>query len=293
MIKKLQRVTGSLLQAKAELRWMKDAVKTLPAEKQKDKLDWYIQRRIRHVPLQYILGSVEFLGLNILTRPPVLIPRWETEEITERLIDALPTMEAFPSVSGSTNSLALSLQKGSKIPLIHSVIELCSGSGCISLALSHYYPSLKIDAFDISKSAIKLSLLNQRKLKTSVNFHLQDLFSCKFNQCDLLVCNPPYVTPAEYNNLSKSLLYEDKNALVTRDEFGVEFYEYISSLQISKYICFEIGESQGRLVQDILIKYGYTSMVYKDMAGKDRSVFATRKDEISVQLGIDTTDINL
>ncbi|KAJ3320796.1 hypothetical protein HDV06_004807 [Boothiomyces sp. JEL0866] len=269
MIKKLQKVCGSLQQAKAELRWMKDTVQSLPEVKQKEKLDWFVKRRLKHVPLQYILGSVEFLGLPILTRPPVLIPRWETEEITERLINTLPTMDAFPRTEPDL------LLQNSKTPLVNSIVELCSGSGCISLALSHHYPSLKIDAFDISKSAIRLAKLNQRKLKTNVNFHLQDIFNCQFNQYDLLVCNPPYVTPAEYQNLSKSLYYEDKYALVTKDELGMEFYEYISSLKLSKYICFEIGELQADLVQKILQKNGYQSIVYKDMSGKDRAIFAS------------------
>ncbi|KAJ3253996.1 HemK methyltransferase member 1 [Boothiomyces macroporosus] len=262
MIRKLQRVSGSLQQAKAELRWMKDAVKSYPIDKQQEKLDWFITRRLRHVPLQYILGSVDFLGLNILTRPPVLIPRWETEEITERLVNTIPTMDAFPNT-------------GKELSKITKVVELCCGSGCISLALSHYHPSLDIDAFDISKSAVRLSKLNQRKLNTNVDFQIQDIFKHKFKDYDLLVCNPPYVTPSEYENLAKSLYYEDKYALVTKDKLGLEFYEYISSLKISKYICFEIGEKQATLVQEILQKNGYSSIVYKDMAGKDRSIFAT------------------
>jgi release factor glutamine methyltransferase len=228
-------------------------------QKQLKKLEYWINCRIKGKPLQYILGNQPFINLNIILRKPILIPRWETEEWTLNLIE--------------------SIDKNAKL----NILELCSGTGCISLALAKALPNSKIDACDISKAAIKLSRLNQRKLaipETQLKFLNIDLFSnqvYQLNKYDLVVSNPPYIPPQEYEQLDKSVKdYEDKIALLAKDAKGVEFYERIVSLPLFKRgskLVFEIGENQGEYVKDIMLNSGFINVaVSKDLAGQDRVV---------------------
>ena len=276
------------LAAERELRWMVEELETrrrskrhfLPNDyniakesllslKQLDKLEYWVSQRARGKPLQYVLGSQQFAGLEIKLRQPVLIPRWETEEWTMRLIESLKP-------KSSSTSLPL------------RILELCSGTGCIALALAHHLPRVKIDSLDISQSAITLARLNQRRLGISTHqlkFHKFDLFNLKregpFRGYDVVVSNPPYISHEEFKSLDASVRdFEDEWALRTRDKDGVEFYEFIAnssdflfhSKSQSKLIV-EIGETQGPLVEKILKDANFSNIqIFKDLAGSDRSV---------------------
>lgn len=243
------------------------AKESLLSLKQLDKLEYWVSQRARGKPLQYVLGSQQFAGLEIKLRQPVLIPRWETEEWTMRLIESLKP------------------KSSTLLPL--RILELCSGTGCIALALAHHLPSAKIDALDISQSAVTLARLNQRRLGISthqLNFHQFDIFNLKregpFSEYDVVVSNPPYISHEEFKSLDASVSeFEDEWALRTRDKDGVEFYEFIAdsdflfhSKSQSKLIV-EIGETQGPLVEKILKDANFSNIqIFKDLAGSDRSV---------------------
>jgi release factor glutamine methyltransferase len=164
---------------------------------------------------------------------------------------------------------------------------LCSGTGCISLALAHHLPSVNIDALDISPSAVLLAKLNQRIFGISakkLRFHHFDLFNLKrdgpFSGYDLVVSNPPYISPEEFKSLDASVRdFEDERALRTRDENGVEFYEFIAKSDFlfqsktQSRLIVEIGETQGPLVKKILKEANFTNVqILKDLAGSDRVV---------------------
>ena len=145
------------------------------------------------------MGSTPFAGLEILTQPPVLIPRPETEEWTVNLIEQL---QGLPDKK---------LQ----------ILDLCTGSGCIALALADALPQAKIFGTDISDSA--LALANHNKIHNhipNVEFLRSDLFAQipqKFT-FDLIVGNPPYIDEQEWNNLDPSVTQsEDKHALLAAD----------------------------------------------------------------------------
>jgi release factor glutamine methyltransferase len=228
--------------------------------KQLQKLNYWIDSRCRNKPLQYILGNQPFLGSKILLRPPVLIPRWETEEWTQDVIQMYK----------------------SKPP--QRILELCSGSGCISIALAKAFPNATIDALDNSESCFKLSRLNARKSLSDSNrltFHLVDIMTDQiqaFRSYDLIVSNPPYVTPQEYKNLDAVVKdWESRTALVTQDPRGLEFYHRIASCKslFAKDSClvFEIGNQQGKEVKEILLQNGFQCVTVKmDLAGQDRCV---------------------
>ena len=172
-------------------------------------LDSIIDKLVnQHMPLAYILGSVPFCGLEILVKPPVLIPRPETEEWCANLIEQLQSLP--------------------KEPLW--ILDLCTGSGCIALALADALPKAKIIATDINNEA--LALAHQNAIHNSISnveFIYSDLFDAiptnfKF---DLIVGNPPYIRPDDWQTLDPSVtIWEDKNALLASDN-GLEIIKRI------------------------------------------------------------------
>lgn len=254
------------------------------SEKEILKLKFWISCRAKGKPLQYCLGNQPFMDLEIKLRQPVLIPRWETEEWTENLVNEIK------KEIGNSNSPK-------------RILELCTGTGCVSLALAKHLPTSKIgkifqtaiyressDAIDISKHSILLAKLNQKRLKigcsdSRLSFHQADLFNDqdlkKFGNYNLVVSNPPYIPLKEYNQLDPSVKdFEDEGALLTRDDEGIEFYQRISQSKwlFSKgsKLVFEIGAQQGKLVTKILKDLDFNNVtVTKDSAGRDRVVTAS------------------
>jgi release factor glutamine methyltransferase len=278
MFKRLIKPCGSIGQARREFGWMIEELLSRDnnnnselSPKQLSKLNYWIESRNNNKPLQYILGNTSFLDLKLLTRPPVLIPRWETEEWTSDLIKSMTTES--------------------------KVLDICSGTGCISLALASAYPHMKIDGIDISKAAIRLSRLNNRRLlkNNNLKYHLIDVFDKEFENFksyDLVVSNPPYIPVGSV--LDKSVVdWEDPRAIFAEDD-GTKFYEFIANsdhlyhystsagLQDKEKIkgsrlVFEIGEEQGPKVKDILLKAGFINAeVIKDLAGSDRVVIGQK-----------------
>lgn len=218
------------------------------------------QRVIQKKPLAYILGQVPFCDVNILVRPPILIPRLETEEWVCWFI---------------------SLIKKCGIQQF-SMLDLCCGSGCIGLAVAKTFPASKVLGIDVFDEAIKLC--NENKIHNNIN-NIEFLQSNLFDglsqdfKCDFIVSNPPYLSAGEYSELDVDVkIWEDKNALVA-DNFGMKFYKEIL-LNARKYfnrisvdipqIVLEIGPAQDsieRLIEELGYKY---FKIYNDMQGKRR-----------------------
>ncbi|KAJ8327646.1 hypothetical protein O5D80_003993 [Batrachochytrium dendrobatidis] len=259
---------------------------------------WIHDRCIAHKPLQYILGTQPFCGLDISVRRPTLIPRWETEEWTLSLADRIHAKTA-----------------NQQLPKPLRILELCSGSGCISLALSKKLGiHAHIVGVDISLSAILLARFNQRKLmigcvgngsSQQLFFDQGDLFDNEFvgrllsqmssrlpnlvdPRFDMIISNPPYISPTEYDSLDSSVkMWEDQRALLASDEHGIRFYRRIEELAddlllplshaCQQYglprIVFEIGNTQGSAVKSQLgnRQWRRTDLV-QDMAGHDRVI---------------------
>lgn len=220
-----------------------------------------------HKPIAYILQEVPFGDLSITVRPPVLIPRSETEDWVLQLI-------AKVKVSGAQHL---------------RILDMCTGSGCIALAFAHAFPDAQIYAADISPFALMLVEENKTKLGlTNVTCVESDLFAhvptdLKF---DLIVTNPPYITDKEFVRLDLSVKnWEDSRALLAEDN-GLALITKI----IDQTPCYvrpnavlyehgvpqltvEIGWQQGPVVQELMHKAGYSHvMVMQDIAHKDRTV---------------------
>ncbi len=210
-------------------------------------------------PIDYILGSVEFFGASINVAPSVLIPRQETEILADEI---------------ATRFLKKDL-------LANKVLwDICSGSGCIGISLKKRFPDLTVVLGDISSDALALSKTSAEKNNVALHFVQSDLFAAfEGKKADYIVCNPPYISEKEYENLEFSVRgYEPKLALVGGVS-GFEFYERLAK-ELPKHLAsggkvfLEIGWLQGERVKQIFsCPHWVKKELKQDWAGKDRFFF--------------------
>lgn len=235
---------------------------------------WLIALIKDKMPLQYLIGFVPFGDLEILVTPPILIPRPETEEWCMALIDKLQSL----------NNRKL------------TILDLCSGSGCIALALAHAFPQASVYGIDISPVALALAEKNKihNKIKnvTFIHSNLFESIASEFT-FDLIVSNPPYIAASEWDTLEPSVTkWEDRNALIAEDKGFALIKEILKKapqylvknteleeLDIPN-IWIEIGYQQGAQALVLMQEYNYRDReVKKDLAGQDR-VLVGRIDTI-------------
>ena len=162
-------------------------------------------------PVQYIIGETEFFSLSFKVTPGVLIPRPETEELVQWILD----------------EVSLKQQQD-----LH-ILDIGTGSGCIPISLKKHLPKAQISAIDISEEALKVANLNTEKNKVSVHLVHQDILSTQKlpRQFDVIVSNPPYVRELEKAEMQQNVLqYEPETALYVKDENPLLFYNKITKL---------------------------------------------------------------
>ncbi|KAJ3052770.1 putative lipoyltransferase 2, mitochondrial [Rhizophlyctis rosea] len=267
------------------------------SEKELGRLEaWVSQRTEEHKPLQYILGTQPFAGLEFKVRRPTLIPRWETEEWIFKIIESYKSHYTTHPVTR---------------PL--RILDLCTGSGCIALTVAHHLnqnrttPLAHITAVDFSERALSLSLVNQRRSgipANHVSFHQGDITSDTFMRSlstdgpyDLIVSNPPYIPPDEYAKLDKSVTdWEDRAALFA-DGDGLGFHRVIAKHAREHLLrrdgdrdpdlpilVMEIGEGQAEGAKRVLVDAGFENVsARKDLAGVERIVSARGLSEIEAK----------
>ncbi len=237
---------------------------TLTPEQQ-DTLECWIKNQVEnHIPLQYLLGSVPFVECNILVEPPILIPRQETEEWCADLITDL---KKLPNQS-------------------FRILDLCTGSGCIAIALAKAFPDAKIYSSDISEHALSLAQKNASYNNVHITFLSSDLFSNIPSDLsfDIIIANPPYISEQEWYQLDPSVKeWEDTNALVAPDD-GIGMVKQIiteataylnQNPELVKHnigqLIIEIGHTQGDAVKTLYHEAGFTNVdIKKDLHGNDR-----------------------
>lgn len=214
-----------------------------------------IKKLEKDYPVQYLIGDVNFYGYKILVNKNVLIPRFETETLLEKTIEYIKKLK---------------LETG-------SVIDLGTGSGCISIVLKKELDSLNISALDNSQKALRLAKKNAKNNKANINFIKGDIFKFNpINKYDILISNPPYIT--EEDEISNNIKYEPKNAIFTEE--GLKYYRHIiknSKKYINKQslLAFEIGDKQGKDLKEIA-KQEFPNAkikIEKDLSKKDRYLF--------------------
>lgn len=213
-------------------------------------------------PIQYILGETEFFGLKIHVREGVLIPRPETEELIEAICTEIKGDEANRRT--------------------FRILDIGTGSGCIAIALATQFPGAIVTAIDISEEALEIAAENARLNRIAVNFSQADILHDEIaGEWDLIVSNPPYITPKEMDEMERNVLdYEPHLALFVPAEAPLLFYDRIASLgrkQLAKggSLFFEINARFGEEVRLMLTDYGYSRVeIRKDISGRDRIVYA-------------------
>lgn len=230
------------------------------SQREAEQLDeWIADIVLLHKPLAYILGSVPFLNLTLDVKPPILIPRPETEEWCNDLIQELKTSKQHS----------------------YTILDLCAGSGCIALALAKAFPASTVIATDINSESIELVVHNAQKNGiTNVITILSDLYKNipEDRLFDVIVSNPPYISEEEFVELDPSVTeWEDKRALVAQ-EHGLALLKEIifgapQRLAYNGVLWVEIGYKQGAAVAQIFRAVGFKDVqIIKDLAGNDRVV---------------------
>jgi len=213
-----------------------------------------------HQPVQYILGHEEFMGLHFDVNPAVLIPRPETEELVQWIIDDKKS------------------EKDIKI------IDLGTGSGCIAISLKSKLNQATVDAIDISEDALKVASKNALENKVEVHFIKGDILNLKLSGTyDVMVSNPPYVMEKEKAEMHKNVLaYEPSTALFVKDEDPLIFYRNIVALaeqHLTKKgdLYFEINESLAEETMDLFDESKWENKTLRqDFRGKNRMIKATK-----------------
>lgn len=216
-----------------------------------------IEKRATRLPLQYITGRQEFMGLEFEVNENVLIPRQDTELLVEEVL---------------------------KVCKDKSLIDVCTGSGCIIISLAKLGNIKNAVATDISEKALEIASKNAKKHDTDVKFIQSDLFEKVVGNYDIIISNPPYIKSEELMSLMPEVRdYEPKLALDAGPS-GLMFYEKIIKdidryLNPGGYVFFEIGYDQGKAVSSMLDKAGFFDIyVKKDLSELDRVVYARRPE---------------
>lgn len=180
-------------------------------EVEQAKFENALERLLQHEPIQYITGATEFMGLKFQLTSDVLIPRTETEELVEWILND------FQGKSGESLK----------------ILDIGTGSGCIAISLAKYLPKVRVFALDISEKSLEVARQNAEANNVEIQFIQGNILeNIKWNETfDILVSNPPYVTPSEKKWMSDNVLkYEPHTALFAPDETPLLFYEAIARM---------------------------------------------------------------
>ena len=211
-----------------------------------------VQKRAEHIPLQYIIGEQEFMGLRFKVNSNVLIPRQDTETLVEQVLKIV--------------------KPGMK------VLDLCTGSGCVLISVLKNAPELTGMGSDISKTALLVAKENAKLHEVDAEWVRSDLFDNITETFDVIMANPPYIPTGEILSLMPEVRdFEPENALDGGAD-GLDFYRKIAGqvkdyLNPGGYVYMEIGYDQGEAVSELMRNAGFTEVeVIKDLARTDRVV---------------------
>lgn len=254
----INEILGLVLNADCRSNAFTDILNTPSETECKISFEQLCERRINGEPLQYILGEWEFYGIPFKVGKGVLVPRQDTETLVDIAIDKLKNRENL------------------------TVVDLCSGSGCIALALEQNLNCSEVicvenshDAFEYLERNINL---NNSSAKTMFADVLDEKTLSDVPKADLIVCNPPYVTEEEMKTLQPEVTFEPEYALCGGED-GLDYYRSIIRLWKNKLnddgmMLFEIGMGQEDEVMRIMIQHGLKDVrTRKDLCGINRCVF--------------------
>ena len=225
------------------------------------KFHWAVEYLKQHKPIQQIIGYTDFADCRINVNEDVLIPRPETEEIVNHLCK-----------ENLDNS---------------QILDVCTGSGCIAIALAKHFPTATVHAIELSEKALTTAQSNAKNNNVAVTFHQMDILNPEFQQWNnatkfnLIVSNPPYVKESEKAAMQPNVLdYEPEMALFVSDNDPLVFYQAIAKFALNHLaphgqLVFEINETLGKETCEMLSQLGFTPALHKDFRDRDRMVIAT------------------
>ncbi|TDN88703.1 release factor glutamine methyltransferase [Salegentibacter sp. 24] len=226
-------------------------------ENQAQRLDSALKRLESHEPIQHIIGNTAFLGLTFKVDRNVLVPRPETEELVQWIID---------DFSSENKTL--------------KILDIGTGSGCIAISLMKNLPQAKISAMDISQAALNIASQNAEGHTGNLEFIRQDILQLEKlpETYDIIVSNPPYVRELEKKEMHKNVLnYDPPSALYVKDENPLIFYNKIADL--AKYalspggkLYFEINQYLATETVKMVQEKGFKTELRKDMFGNFRMI---------------------
>lgn len=211
-----------------------------------------VQKRAEHIPLQYIIGEQEFMGLRFKVNSNVLIPRQDTETLVEQVLKIV--------------------KPGMK------VLDLCTGSGCVLISVLKNAPELTGMGSDISKIALLVAKENAKLHEVDAEWVRSDLFDNITETFDVIMANPPYIPTGEILSLMPEVRDFEPETALDGGADGLDFYRKIAGqvkdyLNPGGYVYMEIGYDQGEAVSELMRNAGFTEVeVIKDLARNDRVV---------------------
>ena len=225
------------------------------------RFHWALEDLKRYRPIQHITGYVDFCGCRIAVDESTLIPRPETEEMVERIIE----------------------QFGDKHP--KRILDLCTGSGCIAIALAKRWPEAEVTAVDISEKAIAVAKRNAETNNVKVNFIQADVLrsplSVSRSPFSLIVSNPPYVMEKERAEMQPNVLdWEPSAALFVPDDDPLLFYRAIAEIALHQLapqgnLVVEINEHIGKKTLQLFLEEGFAGVIENDFRGRERALLLT------------------
>jgi release factor glutamine methyltransferase len=231
-----------------------------------EQLQTYTKQLLSGKPVQYVLGEAWFAGLCLTVNEHTLIPRPETEELVQLCVSWVATN--------------LNEKPGIKI------LEVGTGSGCISIALQQKMPAAIITAIDISTGAINVASSNAAKYNTPIQFKTLDFLDetrwPEMGSYDIIISNPPYIAETEKTNMAAHVLdFEPHTALFVENNYPLVFYNAIAKfgnthLNRGGAIFVEINQALGIQTKDVFVQNNYTPVLKKDLFENDRMIAATK-----------------
>lgn len=222
----------------------------MTAEAEIGRFEDALERLKQHEPVQHIIGETEFFGLKFRVNTNVLIPRPETEELVQWVLD-----------DSSSEKKEL------------KILDIGTGSGCIAVSLAKNLPQAEVFAIDISEAALKIARQNSEENGVKVNFIQADVLKLDSlaEQFDVIVSNPPYVRELEKKEMHKNVLnFEPQGALYVKDENPLVFYNKIAklaqqALRENGVLYFEINQYLGHETEEMLKNAGFQTELRKDI----------------------------
>ena len=215
-----------------------------------ETLKEYVEKRLTNMPVQYIVNKAYFCGLPLYVDENVLIPRFDTEVLVEEVLNL-----------GDKNK---------------KILDVCTGSGAIAIALKKLGKFERVDALDISEEALKIAKKNAKALECDINFLKSDMFSSltSENKYDIIVSNPPYIQSHIVDSLERQVKDFEPRLALDGDIDGMKFYKIIEKnfmnfLSTGGILALEIGYDEASDIKNLF--EDKKVIIKKDLAGLDRA----------------------